>query len=220
MIRDKVIEVKYKYPLARIFAEICAFFAAKNCLGCGLCLRWSLDRKTADKLARTYADIVVSTGSSVAAANRIFSFSVGAKSVVILRPNIPLAKFDLNIIPEHDRIEAPNTVKIKGALAYPQDLSQKVSACKKTFNLNNDKKIAFFLGAALSDKNKYITNLEIFIEKLKDFSLQHGYKILVSTSRRSDEKIEGIIERALANFKNTEAIVYPKIGRASCRERV
>lgn len=209
LIRDKIIEVKYKNNAARLACEVCALFAAKSCVGCANCLKFSLAQETMKKLEKTYADIVVSTGSLSAPVNRIFASSVGAKSVVILRPNTPLNKFDLSIIPEHDRIDAKSAVKIKGALWYPVDLKRKVEDCKKFFRLNEDKKIALFVGGPLSDEKKYRDNLKTFVEKLKDFSLKNNYKILMSTSRRTQKDIENYLEKTLGIFKNTEAMVYP-----------
>jgi hypothetical protein len=47
---------------------------------------------------------VVSAGSFVSAANYVVSKTVGAKSVVLMRPSaIPLDIFDLIVLPEHDR---------------------------------------------------------------------------------------------------------------------
>lgn len=208
-IRSKVIEIKYKNQFTRFFAELCALICTKSCLGCGRCLGFIIAKETMDKLNKTYADIVVSTGSIVAPVNRIFASYLGAKSVVILRPNIPLRKFDLSVIPEHDRIDAKNSVKIKGALSYPTDLKNKMNDCRKFFDLSDNKKIAFFLGGPLSNEKKYVNNLKIFTEKLKEFSLSNGYKILLSTSRRTQKDIEDYIEKTFAGFINTEAIVYP-----------
>lgn len=209
LIRDKIIEIKYKNKMIRFMSEICALFSGKNCLGCGSCLKFTADKAAAKKLQESYADIVVSTGSLAAAANRIFASSLGAKSVVILRPNIPLRKFDLNIVPEHDRIAIKNTIKIKGALCYPVETEMKKRECKKFFRLSDSKKIALFLGGPLFDTERYLKNAQVFVEKLKIFSLNYGYKILLSTSRRTPKTLEKYLEKEFASFENTEAAVYP-----------
>jgi len=120
-IRSKIIEVKYKNRFGRIFADIVAFFTGKHCLGAGFWLANLVDDKTWQELDKTYADIVISAGSFIAPINKLFSSYLGAKSITILRPNIPLRKFDLAIIPEHDRIQADSAVMIKGALFYPDN---------------------------------------------------------------------------------------------------
>ena len=206
-IRSRIIEVKYKYWFGRIFADIIAFFAGRNCLSCGTCLTYLVDKKTWQELDKTYADIVISAGSFIAPVNKLFSSYMGAKSVTILRPNIPLRKFDLAIIPEHDRIQNDNAVMIKGALFYPDGLEEKVKNCRKFFSLSKDKKASFFLGGPISERGEFGENLKFFIPKLKEFSLKEGYKILISTSRRTPPEVESYLEKELKGFANLEALV-------------
>jgi lauroyl/myristoyl acyltransferase/mitochondrial fission protein ELM1 len=206
-IESKTIEIKYKNKLARIFSEFCSLFSGRNCIGCGFCLRFLIDKDTFRKLKTVYADIVISTGSIVAPINNLFSSYLGAKSVVILRPNTPLEKFDLCIVPVHDRVEATNAIKIRGALFYPTKIEEKTNECKTFFNLSDQKKISLFLGGPLSNEVNFVNNLKLFIDKLKDFSLANSYKLLISTSRRTPKAVEEYLEKAFSNFRNLEAIV-------------
>ncbi|MFA5270886.1 MAG: ELM1/GtrOC1 family putative glycosyltransferase [Candidatus Omnitrophota bacterium] len=207
-IRSQTIEIKMTNGLQRFASEIIAFLSGRYLLGRSL-LGFFLDSDTCKKLQETYADIVVSTGSIAAPVNRIVSSMIGAKSVVILRPNTPLRKFDLCIIPTHDRINTKNTATIKGALSYPLDVEEKAKKCKNFFKLSNTKKIAVFLGGHLSNEKVYLDNLKLFLQKLKIFSSENDYKILLSTSRRTQKNIEEWIEKELKTFPNTEAIVIP-----------
>ncbi|MCM8786624.1 MAG: mitochondrial fission ELM1 family protein [Candidatus Omnitrophica bacterium] len=204
----QTIDIRYKNKYMRILADICAFFSSKFCIGCGRCLRFFLTEEVYNQITKLYADIVVSTGSLVAPINRIFSFSIGARSVSIFRPNIPLSKFDMTIIPQHDRISSANTVKIKGALFYPLNLEEKVKKCKIFFNLSNDKKIAVFLGGPIYDKDEFVENIKLFLQDIKKFSLEKNYKLLISTSRRTPKTVEDYTKKNLAKFLNTEVIVF------------
>ena len=207
-IRSKVLEAKYKDNFRRLLADILAFFTGRNWFGARRWLAFLLDCKTWRELDNTYADIVISAGSHMAAVNKLFSAYLGSKSAVILKPNIPLDKFDVAIIPEHDRQYNKNATMIKGALFCPgDDLEQKAKKCHDFFNLSNQKKIAVFLGGPLKDDNDFINNLKLFISKLKGYSLKNGYKIIISTSRRTPKKAEIILQTELKNFENTEAIV-------------
>jgi len=208
-VRSKVIEVKSGGKIKRFIYEVCAFFAGKHCLGCGSCLNHLTDREALKKIKETTADIVISTGSSVAFLNRIIASTLAAKSVVILRPNTPLRKFDLSIIPSHDRISAKDSVIIKGALSYPENVKEKTENCKKLFNLDSSKKIAFFCGGYLSEKKMYMENLQLFLKKLKKFVSENNFKLLVSTSRRTQKEIEELIEKEFRGLKNLEALVIP-----------
>lgn len=209
-IRSKIVEVKYKNRLARFFSDLCAFLTYEGWFNCGRYLSLFVDKRTTQELKNSPADIVISTGSAVAPINKLFSSSIAAKSVTILRPNIPLKKFDLSIIPEHDRIQEDFAVKIKGALFHPINPNDSAKTCKSYFGLDGVKKISFFLGGYLDEEKKFLNNLGDFIGKLKEFSLNKEYKILISTSRRTTEKAEEIIEKELKNFRNTEVIVYPR----------
>lgn len=206
-IRSKIIEVKYKNWFGRVLADVVAFFAGRNCLSCGTCLIHLVDKKTWQEMDRTYADIVISAGSFIAPVNKLVSSYLGAKSVTVLRPNIPLRKFDLAIIPEHDRIQNDNAVMIKGAVFYPDNLEEKANDCREFFNLGKDKKISFFLGGPIVEKEEFAENLKLFIPKLKEFSLKEGYKILISTSRRTTQEAEKYLEKELKDFANLEALV-------------
>jgi len=209
IVRSQVIELKPTGKITRFISEICAFFAGKHCLGCGSCLRQALDEEALKKVKATYADIIISTGSGVASLNRIIAGTLGAKSVVILRPNTPLRKFDLSVIPSHDRISANNTVTIKGALSYPEGVDEKTKNCRNFFKLDSSKKISFFAGGYLSDKKTYFENLQLFLRELKKFSSKNNFKLLISTSRRTQKEIEELIEKELRGFRNCEAIVIP-----------
>ena len=57
-------------------------------------------------------DFVVSAGSAVAAANLLISSFIGARSVAIMKPSaLPLERFDLIVLPEHDRkLKAPENM--------------------------------------------------------------------------------------------------------------
>jgi len=206
-VKNRVIEVSYKNAFCKVIADVLAFFAGKGDIWCGRALSMLLDRKTWNDLNTIYADVVISTGTHIAPINKLFSSYLNARSAVILRPNIPLSKFDISIIPEHDRVYSKNCTTIKGAIFYPEDLKAKALNCKRFFGLSEAKKISFFIGGPLADKESFLGNLDIFLPKLKKFSLDKGYKILVSTSRRTPKEAEESIERELAGFKNTEAIV-------------
>ena len=206
--RSKIIEVKYKNKLTRNLCEICALLSSRGCLGCGRCLKYLLTQNTFEQLERTYADVVISTGSFVSPVNRIIASSLGAKAITILRSNIPLRRFDLCLIPEHDRTWSDNEVKVRGALSYPANFSEKILECKKQFNIADGKKISLFLGGPRSDRKEFVDNLGIFLGQLKKFAELNNYKILASTSRRTPEAAEAIINKELAASGVVEKIVY------------
>jgi KDO2-lipid IV(A) lauroyltransferase len=206
-IDQKIIDVKVKNKIKRFLIEICALLPRKMAMWRLHCLSWLLNREAYQQLTTNFADLVISTGSMLAPINAIFSHSLGAKSAVILRPNLPLNKFNLAIIPEHDRLRYYNTVNIKGALSYPPDVSLDKEKLQQHFTLGPRKKVSLFIGGPLEEGERYKKNLISFIKRFKEFVLAHDYGILVSTSRRTPGEIEGLVEQELNNFSNTEAVV-------------
>ncbi|MCP4652679.1 MAG: hypothetical protein GY858_04775 [Candidatus Omnitrophica bacterium] len=209
ILRAKTIDIQYRNKQSRFIADLVAILTRKNSIAGIKYLKLLLTPESISKLSVSFADIVISTGSLVASVNRIFASSVGAKSVTILRPNIPVKKFDLSIIPEHDRVQSDSITTIKGALCCPENIEKKMKECREFFNLSDSKKISFILGGVLSDKKEFLKNLKSFVPKLKEFSKTHDYKILVSTSRRTPKEADKYLKMELENFENTEAIVYP-----------
>ncbi|MCF7870860.1 MAG: mitochondrial fission ELM1 family protein [Candidatus Omnitrophica bacterium] len=206
-IRSKVVEIKYKNNLMRIAANFIANFCPRFAPALIKALRLIVDKDSYRNLATTFSDIVISTGNFTAPVAKIFSSSLGAKIAVVLRTNLSSSRFDLAIIPEHDRIFSDNLVKIKGALTYPLGARNKADKCKSFFSLGPDKKIAFFVGGPVFDSRDFARNLKFFIKQLKAFSKDKGYKILISTSGRTPAKLEKYIKKELADFENTEVLV-------------
>ncbi len=207
VVRDRIIEVKYKNYFARIAANIFAHFSPQFAPSFFWILKLLLDQESHRNLCNNFFDIIVSTGNFTAPIAKILSSSLGARSASILRTNISPKKFDLAIIPEHDRVYSTKAVKIKGALTYPVNLEQKKDKCQKYFKLSSRKKVSVFVGGPVFDEKEFIKNLKYFIKQLKSFSERKDYKILVSTSRRTPVEAEKIVQEELSLFKNTEALV-------------
>ncbi|MBU1113078.1 MAG: mitochondrial fission ELM1 family protein [Candidatus Omnitrophica bacterium] len=207
LIRSRTIEIRYRSQFHRFLADLFATCVSRHCLFSGRLLSWVVDKKTWRALDSVCADLVISAGSIAAPANKLLASYLGAKSVVILRPNVPLRKFDLAVIPEHDRIPGPRAVAIKGALCYPENLEEKISQCKDLFGLPEGKKISFFIGGPLLNKQEFFENLKVFISKVKDFAEKNNYQILLSSSRRTPPAAEKLIEKELKDFKQTAACV-------------
>ncbi len=205
-IKKEIVEITGLTKTKRAFIEACAFFSHKS-VGKLYPLKWVLKNEEFYKLSRVFADFVISTGSSLGGINLIVAHSLGAKSIVILKPNLPIEKFDLAVIPEHDNLQAENVVNIKGALSYPLDSYNDGLNLSRHFSLSSKDKIAVFIGGPLTNGNIFYENIKIFIDKLKNFSLRKDFKILISTSRRTPSAIEKLIEEELKEFRNTEVII-------------
>jgi len=206
-INKKVIEIESKNPFKRVCLEFCALFSGKGCAGCLKCLRFLIKKDVYEKLKSERADFVISTGSTLAPISSIFSNYLGAKSVIVLKPNLPLNKFTLAFIPEHDRTHAENIIPIKGALSVPLDVDKDIDEFKLEFSIKDGKKISVFIGGPLDSEKNFLDNLIVFISKLKDFSILNNNDLLITTSRRTPKAAEELIEDEFLNFKNCECLI-------------
>lgn len=206
-ISSRIVEVRYRGKFTRILADGLAALSFKNLVDFSWALPFLLTPESAKALEAAYGDIIISTGSFSAPVNVLTSSLLSAKSAVILRPNIPLTRFDLAFIPEHDRLCADNAVGIKGALYFPGDLEDKIKRCSEAFSLGSQKKISFFVGGPLAGRDEFMNNLKSFLFKLKEFSAGAEYKLLVSTSRRTPDEAVSYVEAELKGFKPVEAVV-------------
>jgi len=202
-----IVEIKRLSRIRRFIIEVAALFSGKKHLGNLSCLRLLLYKDVYNKLSKMFADVVISTGSSLSGINALFSGSLGAKSIIVLKPNLPVDKFDLVITPEHDRLKAENVVNIKGAMSLPVDTKQESRELFKHFSLSSRKKVSLFVGGPIVNKHDFNKNIKILIEKLKDFAANNDFGILVTTSRRTTAYAENLIEEEFGGFKNTEAVI-------------
>lgn len=209
-IRSKIVEVRYRNNFMRVVANFVANFCPRFSPSLIKALKIILDKKSYQELASTFSDLVISTGNFTAPVAKIFSSSLGSKIAVILRTNLAPSRFDLAIIPEHDRIFSEDIVKIKGALTYPLDLAKKEKECRSFFSLGPERKVAVFIGGPVFDQQEFTKNLKYFIKQLKKFSQDNNYKLLISTSWRTPKKSEDYIKKELTDFKNTEALVVAR----------
>lgn len=207
LIRSQTVTVKYRNYFMRVAANFLASFSLQFSPSLMRALKILLDYESYQKLSSGFFDIVISTGNFTAPIVKILASALGARSGMVLRTNLSPDKFDLAVIPEHDRVYSSQAVKIKGALTYPLDLEKKRKECESFFKLSSEKKLAVFVGGPVFDSTEFTRNLKYFIKQLKSFSLEKGYKLLISTSRRTQPEAESCLETMLRNFDNTEALV-------------
>lgn len=75
--------------------------------------------------SRPQPDLILGAGHSthiaLIAARRCF----GGRTVVLMRPSLPLSFFDLCLIPQHDKVSGPNVLQTRGALntLVPHDVN-------------------------------------------------------------------------------------------------
>jgi len=209
------VEVNFKHKLAQLALTLSSCLSGKyHCQGCLWCLRAFLEENTYRNLISKKPDIIISCGSSLAPLNFILARESSAKSLVIMRPSIlSTARFDLVIIPKHDKpLKRKNIVVTEGALnlvdkEYLNDQSKKLMH-SSILNLRlSDICIGFLIGGGAKG---FILNAEIIseaIKQVKSASEKLNADILVTTSRRTSREIENLVKEEFQDYPHTALMV-------------
>ena len=139
-------------------------------------------------------DLIIGVGHKVHLSVLISKIIFGGKSIIIMKPTIPINWFDLCIIPEHDEYKGKGLIyRTKGAL------------CDGEINVveKNTKKSLILIGGI--SKN-FVWDSEYIFEQIeKLISNNSSTKFLLSISRRTPEDF--IVK--LKALKNMNLIIIP-----------
>jgi len=207
-------EVKFKNKAARALLDSCSFFAGPRCQGCLRCLKICLKKESFDSVRNTYADVVISCGSSLSAVNIFLKHENNAKGIVIMKPGLgKTGKFDLVVLPIHDiqGDASPIASRTVPVLVAPNRIKLQVAG--------------HGIGILIGGDAKNFKLKKEAVEKMIDGALkiadEIALDIFVSTSRRTSPEIDTFLKDRLdknprckllviANEKNVEGVV-PKI---------
>lgn len=167
-------------------------------------LQWSLVPESYTALAHLQtADIILSTGSSVASVNLLLGRILRAKTVTCRRPSpIGTRYFDLAILPmiSWHSVEGRNnickTIGVPNPIS-PDTLNAERRRLKKELNLPDCQRIGILLGG--SDRHETITTADA--TKLSDIcemvTKEMNAQILVTTSRRTPPDVVASLSTTL-----------------------
>ncbi|MCM8757532.1 MAG: mitochondrial fission ELM1 family protein [Candidatus Omnitrophica bacterium] len=213
LIKVERIKVEFKSPFSKTMQILGTGLAKKSqCQRCLWCLKKFLTEENFLKLHSTYADIVVSCGSSLAGVNFVISSLNQARSVVIMRPSILSTKrFDLVIAPYHDRLPSrKNTIFIEGSLSFMEE-SFLEEASVKLKNLINRRNFSSYIGLLIGgDTKDFRLKREVICQvlvQLKKFAESKNVGILLTTSRRTSKEIENLIKEELKDFSHLALLI-------------
>lgn len=218
----EIIDVKFKSRLRRFVLSLCALFSSHACQGCMKCLRFCLSRDSYNKLIYTYADIVISCGSSLTAVNIFLSKENNSKNVHIMKPSIVgLRNFDVAIIPKHDKPKPKENVVItEGSpnLVDEDSMKQGSDRIRSIVDFKKEKRLGLLIGG---DNPEYIFSADLakrLIEEIERVIQKFDMELLLTTSRRTPKDVELLLKDRLslnprcklliiANEKNIENAV-------------
>lgn len=178
------------------------------------CLKKFLKQEQYELLMRESVDVVISCGAYVSCVNYAVSCLYQAKSFLIMRPSfIKASKFDLLIIPKHDRVrERKNTVITQGSLNlinanYLCGQSRELARQFCIFTEVQRLRIGVLIGGETKDFHLSEETVVRLIKQLKDFAQNQNAYLLITTSRRTPPEVERALEKEFTGFVRCELLV-------------
>jgi mitochondrial fission protein ELM1 len=147
----------------------------------------------------TYADIVISCGSSATAANVFLKYENNAKNIVIMKPCLGRdKKMDLIILPRHDargKVRR-NELIIEGA---PNRITELKSG--------NNNGIGLLIGGDAKGFRLKKEDVEKVVDEVIKISEEKNLDIFLSTSRRTSPQIDKLLKEKLGNNKRCKLLI-------------
>ena len=211
----KISEVKidYKNNFWKVFLSIVSPLV-KNSVLIKALLKKSLKEESFERLNAFTPNLIISAGSSLAACNLLYGRLKQAKKVISMRPGINSVKyFDLVIAPQHDHLPIIKNVLNTFVSPHPlreKDFKSSAKTLKEKFSIKGDR----FLGLLVGGESSYFQikqdTLKELSDNIKEISRTLGFKILVTTSRRTPLRIEKQLKKELEDFAGLELFISPR----------
>ena len=182
-------------------------------------LKWCLTPESYRALFSVKADFVISCGSAASYINYLLSSEQFAKNICVLKPGVlNLRRFSLVILPEHDRrwesnsYDDSNVIFTKGApnlinSEYLQENAGKLLKRYSHLKIGDNFKIGVLLGGDTKDFVLSARRVRAILHQLIEVSEEMNADVLLTTSRRTSEKVENLIQRHLKRFPRCRLLI-------------
>jgi mitochondrial fission protein ELM1 len=216
LVSIKTVPVSYRSPAHKTVLSVIAAISGKHPSGGDRWLRWALTPESYQAMASLHADISISCGSSSAPVNRLWAGAIRCKTIQLTKNRVPSWKsFDLAILPSHDFMQQPhrkNLALTDLALAPRRSFSEsQISAWRAALGLRGSRTIGWMLGGSVDSLVWTNEQIACVIEQVSRFSERNNAEILVTTSRRTGEAAEAVLEKQLRN--NPRCRLLTLVGR-------
>ena len=187
--RKKTIEVRFRSSFSKKCWKVLGFlFRGRPPFGERL-LQWVLAPECAREVIGSYADIVISCGSSLTEVNLWMKKENIAKSMVIMNPRSFVKQFDAVIVPKHDRVTpAKNVFETEGALPSwsAEGMRREGEKLENDLKLSkNGSRLGFLVGGDTDSLKFDAPCFEAWMAAIRRVAGLSGAKVLATTSRRT-----------------------------------
>ncbi len=195
------LEIEFKSPVRKKILDILCVITQGHLPFKPFLLRYVLSDACYQKVMATYADIVISTGSSLLGANLLVSDENRARSAVVMKPFFSADRFDAVIVPKHDKIKhSENVFVTPTALSAmsPEDLQSQARKISEKFGISGAKeKIGVLIGG---DTDRLFFDRSLlggWLGDLESLAGNSGAQILLTTSRRTPSWADQLVKETL-----------------------
>ncbi len=211
----ETVNVQFKSNIHKKLFYLFAFFFLPFAQGR---LRWLtlfLKPECAKELEHQFADIIISTGSSLAPLNLLLKKENLARSIVVMKPSFPywIHGFDLLILPLHDRVPKTSARTVR-TLVTPNKVQEELlqkAAVKLTSQIppksNGNKRLGIFIGGRSKSYHFNLAEFQKWVGELKACAEEFNYELLITTSRRTDSEISEILKKEFLGHPLTKLLV-------------
>ena len=214
---SNLVEIHFRSPAAQKALRALSLLLGGHLPFRRFWMRLALRPEVYRALLHTYADIVISCGSSLVDVNLWMKKENLARSVVVMKPAFPFAHFDAVIAPKHDGLaDHPRLFSTEGALSSlkTEDLELEGSALAAELGLEPGcRRIGVLIGGNTQSLYFEKDVFEGLMSALRDFALRSGSQLLVTTSRRTPGWADDFLTRSsLSRCRSC----WPPARRISC----
>lgn len=206
-----VIDVRFKSGVTRTLLSAGARFASWRCHGRMGLMKACLVKESYDTLMKTYADFIVSCGSSMAGVNVFMSKENNAKNIAIMNPGMAgFGQFSLAVIPRHDKPPARNnivTTTLAPSLIDRDSLRDQGARLKQQIKIEKNVVVGALIGGDNPEFKMTKEAASKVILGLSEFCKMHDADLLLTTSRRTPKDVEALFKDKLSNNKFCKFLV-------------
>ncbi|MBU3693618.1 MAG: hypothetical protein FGM40_02170 [Rhodocyclaceae bacterium] len=174
------------------------WLAPLRCLGAGS------DSAGSDSLAPPWPDVVIGTGRLTIAPGAAIRKASGGRtfSIHIHHPGAMGGRFDLVLVPEHDRLRGNNVVTYRGGLNVPRPDSLAAAAQRfaGVFDALPRPRVAVLVGGSNRCYAMTPAWTRGFAAQLRQMAEAEGAGLLFTPSRRTDPEVMAVLRRELTGL--------------------
>ncbi|MBI2095481.1 MAG: mitochondrial fission ELM1 family protein [Candidatus Omnitrophica bacterium] len=207
----EILDVGYRSRIGKNLLQALGIVFRGKIPFAGAVLGAALEREGYRRLSGAYADVVISSGSSLGAAHLWVRKKNQAKSAVVMKPSAGAGLFDVVIAPRHDRMKpAENVFVTERALSRisPQTLKTESEKLFKTLEAPAERRRVGLLVGGDGGKvkfDKYL--LQKSLEDIQRACRQTSSAVLAASSRRTPSWADAILKEKFQNKADCEVLV-------------